>query len=412
MKPINPIQKSAASIVRRLFDEGYIAYFAGGWVRDYLLGNLSEEIDIATSATPQKIMSLFPKTIPVGVAFGVVIVVFEGHHFEVSTFRKDHPYVDGRHPEGVDFSTPEKDALRRDFTINGMFFDPLSETLYDYVEGEADLKKGVIRAIGDATKRFEEDRLRMIRGVRFATRFGFKIDPSTEKAILDHASTLFPAVSIERIWQELVKMNNNKHFAMSLLTMHRLKLLEVIFPDLKDVSMKEMEKRISFFPYFPLQTPTILYLLDLFPEASLEKCVWLCHYLKTSTKEVKLVTFFKQAETLFKAPHDLFTWAHFYAHKEASLFLQIHEAKLGVDDRILFAKEHEKRQKELASPIKRIEEHKPVVSSHHLLKQGIKPSVEMGLLLKEAEKIAINEDLHHASDVMDILKKSPHWPKK
>jgi poly(A) polymerase len=151
------LQSVATEICKTLLDHGYIAYFAGGWVRDLLLGRQTDEIDIATSAPPYIIQELFPKTIPVGIAFGVVIVVKEGINFEVTTFRKDHIYIDGRHPTGIDFSTPKKDAERRDFTINGMFYDPLTQTIYDYIGGQEDLKNGIIRAIGNAHERFLED---------------------------------------------------------------------------------------------------------------------------------------------------------------------------------------------------------------------------------------------------------------
>jgi len=125
----------ARAIVTKLVRTGYIAYFAGGWVRDYVMGHPSEDIDIATNASPAEIMDLFPHTILVGLAFGVVIVVIEGHQFEVATFRKDVGYLDGRHPSGIEMSTPQEDALRRDFTINGMFYDPLEEVIHDFVQG-------------------------------------------------------------------------------------------------------------------------------------------------------------------------------------------------------------------------------------------------------------------------------------
>lgn len=136
-----PTRHIAKSIVQKLVDSGHIAYFAGGWVRDHLLKRESDDIDIATSASVDEVRAVFPKTIPVGVAFGIVIVVEENHHFEVATFRKDRGYVDGRRPMGIDPASPEEDAQRRDFTINGMFYDPLTDKILDYVEGQKDLKK-------------------------------------------------------------------------------------------------------------------------------------------------------------------------------------------------------------------------------------------------------------------------------
>lgn len=187
-----PTRAFATSVVKRLVDAGHIAYFAGGWVRDFLMKHPSDDIDIATSASVEQIQSLFPKTIPVGIAFGIVIVVEQGHQFEVATFRKESGYLDGRRPTNIEPASPEEDSQRRDFTINGMFWDPLQEKLYDYVEGQTDLKKGIIRAIGDPHQRFLEDRLRMIRAARYATRFHFPIEIETRQAILAHPRVFFP----------------------------------------------------------------------------------------------------------------------------------------------------------------------------------------------------------------------------
>lgn len=403
------IIKIATSIIQRLFDEGHTAFFAGGWVRDLLLGLPSDEIDIATSAPPDHIVSLFPKTIPVGIAFGVVIVVEEGVNFEITTFRKDHPYHDGRHPDGVDFSTPEKDAQRRDFTINGMFYDPLTKTLYDFVGGEQDLKRGIIRAIGNPEERFTEDRLRMLRAVRFSTRFEFSLDPATKQAITAHAHTLLPAVSHERIWQELTKMSLSNRFDQAILMLHELHLLEVIFPDLTNISDAELRKKVSFFPYFPIECPLIVYLLELFSDKGIDFLHGLCHFFKTSTADMKLVDFFIKSKALFAASAQPVEWAHFYAHPHASLFLTTSAAKILPPKKQHFLKEHQHRQQILSPHINRIITHHPLVTSAHLLQEGIPPSKKMGSLLREAERIAINQDLHSAEQVLNILKASTLW---
>ena len=147
-------QELALRIVQKLNMAGYTAYFAGGWVRDHVMGRESDDIDIATSASPEKILDLFPRTLVVGLSFGVVIVMMEGHPFEVATFRTDIGYSNGRTPDGILFSSPREDALRRDFTINGMFFDPVEKKIYDYIGGMEDIHKGVIRTIGDPYERF------------------------------------------------------------------------------------------------------------------------------------------------------------------------------------------------------------------------------------------------------------------
>nr|MBA2431960.1 CCA tRNA nucleotidyltransferase [Chthoniobacterales bacterium] len=165
----SPLHAVAARLVRRLRDAGFTAYYAGGSVRDLVRGEQPKDIDIATDARPEQVQKLFARTYAVGAHFGVIVVLEEGLQFEVATFRSDGAYVDGRRPEAVTFSTAEEDAARRDFTINGMFFDPVCEEVIDFVGGRADLEARVIRAIGKPAQRFAEDRLRMLRAVRFAT---------------------------------------------------------------------------------------------------------------------------------------------------------------------------------------------------------------------------------------------------
>lgn len=396
---------AAEEICKTLFDAGFTAYFAGGWVRDYLLGHSSEEIDIATSAPPQIIQQLFPKTIPVGIAFGVVIVVKGGLQFEVSTFRKDHPYQDGRHPLGIDFSTAEKDAQRRDFTINGMFFDPLTQTIYDYVGGKEDLHKKVVRAIGNPHERFAEDRLRMIRAVRFSSRLDFHLDEATATAIKACAPILFPSVSMERIWQELCKMAAYPHFDAALLSLHRLELLGVIFPQLKNTTTEEISSRIAPFAHFPAGTPPMAYLLELFPDLSLESKLALCLYLKTSAQERKLVEFFESSKHVFYQPQtSSYEWAHFYAHPLSDLYLGIEAAKRSPRHRIEFVETHMGRRQLLSPHIHRIQTKAPLVTSAHLSQEGVSPGKKMGSLLKRAEQIAINDNLKHPEEVLQRLK--------
>jgi poly(A) polymerase len=394
------VYEAAQKICKTLFEEGFTAYFAGGWVRDYLLALPTEEIDIATNAPPEVIQRLFPKTIPVGIAFGVVIVVQGDLHFEVSTFRKDHPYTDGRHPDGVDFSTPEKDAMRRDFTINGMFYDPLGKVIYDYVGGQEDLRRQIVRAIGDPRERFAEDRLRMIRAVRFTSRFSFHLDEATAEAIRAYASTLFPSVSIERIWQELNKMAAHPHFDQALIMLHRLGLLGTIFPELRHQTEEEIAKRVAFFPFFPQGAPTIVFLLELFDDWTATEKLRLCLYLKTSAQEKRIVDFFEGAKSLFARSPSLDEWAHFYAHPLSTLYLEIEKVKRPAE-----AKEHLQRYHQLSIPIHRIQNKTPLVTAVHLLKMGIDPGEKMGFLLKRAERIAIQENLHTPEDVLKRLQK-------
>jgi poly(A) polymerase len=405
----------ATSIVKKLTDAGHTAYFAGGWVRDYLLQHPSDDIDIATSASVEEIQSLFPKTVPVGIAFGIVVVIEGGHSFEVATFRKESGYLDGRRPTTVTSATPEEDAKRRDFTINGMFWDPLNKVLYDYVGGQEDLKQQVIRAIGDPHERFLEDRLRMMRAVRYSTRFHFPIELSTKQAILSHAESLFPSVAMERVWQEFKKMAQFAHFDRSLLSLHELNLLPTIFPKLRGVSLEEIGRRLKPLSLFPPQSPPIAELIELFPQPSLEELFELCDYLKLSRSEKECVNSLHRAEQLLSMPPEWqlnlepAEWAHFYADPYAALALRIKAAHLPEKERDSFLSSHEMRRVRLQNAIHRIQQHTPVVRAEHLIQEGISPGKRMGILLKEAERIAVREGLETAAEVISLLKKSSLW---
>jgi putative nucleotidyltransferase with HDIG domain len=193
------------------------------------------DIDIATSATPQTVRALFEHVIPVGEHFGVEIVMRDGIPFEVATFRKDLGASDGRHPDSVQFADEKEDALRRDFTINGMFFDPLSDTVLDYVDGRIDIEKGVVRAIGEAGQRFAEDYLRMIRALRFAARFGFAIEEHTWAALRANAAGI-SRISAERIFTELDKILCGPHADGALALLHESGLLAIILPEVEALS--------------------------------------------------------------------------------------------------------------------------------------------------------------------------------
>jgi len=238
--------KSAATdIARRLQQAGHTAYFAGGCVRDELLGLDPHDYDIATSAKPSEVQKLFPHTQAVGAHFGVILVMEHGRAFEVATFRSDHEYVDGRRPEMVTFSTPEEDAERRDFTVNGMFHDPVADKFIDFVGGQADLKSKTLRAIGDPVARFREDKLRLLRAVRFAARFGYDIDPATWDAIKAHAADIH-AVSAERIREELVKILAHPNRVRGFDLLDQSGLLKEVLPEIE--KLKGCEQPAQFHP--------------------------------------------------------------------------------------------------------------------------------------------------------------------
>jgi len=406
---------AAKQVVHILAKAGFTAYFAGGWVRDFLLNHPSDDIDIVSSASTKQIQELFPHTIPVGIAFGIVIVVHEHHHFEVATFRQESGYLDGRRPTSISSSSPQEDAQRRDFTINGMFWDPIEEKLYDFVKGQEDLQAKVIRAIGDPDERFLEDRLRMMRAVRYATRFGFKIARDTELAIMAHAHNLLPSVAIERIWQEFKKMSHFDRFDQGLIELHRLKLLPVIFPQLQGVSSEEIQERIASTRDLPIDTPPIAELIELFPHETISSIIELCDYLKLSREDRELALFLHQTRELFAMPEDWqsrledIEWVKWYSHPHATLGLTWAASHIPFSKREEFIKVHEHRQEKLSNFIQRAKNKNPVVRSEHLKQAGIKPSKQMGELLIEAEKLSIQLKLENPEAVIAILKKSPLW---
>ncbi len=253
-------EANARTICATLRAAGHRALFAGGCVRDRLRGVTPKDFDIATSAGPDVVLELFPKTIAVGVAFGVVIVVMEGEHFEVATFRKDGPYLDGRRPSHVAFTDEIEDAERRDFTINALFFDPESDTVLDYVGGQQDLRDQVVRCVGDARARFGEDHLRLLRAVRFAARFGFSLDEATRSAVIDCGADILKT-SPERIREELVKMLTEGYGDESLRLLDTTGLLSHVLPDVD--AMKGVEQPEEFHPEGDVFVHTLLLIKNL-----------------------------------------------------------------------------------------------------------------------------------------------------
>lgn len=236
----------ALAVVRRLREAGHAAYFAGGCVRDLLLGSVPKDYDVATDAPPQRVRELFSNTQAVGAAFGVILVRIRGSQIEVATFRAEGGYDDGRHPTQVHFTTAQEDAKRRDFTINGLFLDPLTDQVIDYVGGQDDLKARRLRAIGNPSDRFEEDSLRLLRAVRFSARLGFEIEPKTAAAIAEHAPQL-KRISPERIAEELRIMLTPATRAAAWRMLWELKLIDTLYRFLKVPRRAQDASRPLFF---------------------------------------------------------------------------------------------------------------------------------------------------------------------
>lgn len=260
----------AISVVKRLQDAGHEALWAGGCVRDELMGLVPKDYDVATSARPEEVQKLFRRTVAVGVSFGVVEVLGprqdgEFLKVQVATFRTDAGYSDGRRPDQVVFSSAREDALRRDFTVNGMFFDPIKQQLLDYVGGQADLQNRVLRAIGDPRVRFEEDKLRLLRAVRVATRFDLALEPATAAAIKSMADQL-PIVSAERIAEELRQLLVHPRRTRGLNLLYELGLVKPILPEL--LPMKGFPQGPPAAPVCDLWDHVMTVLVKLGPEPS------------------------------------------------------------------------------------------------------------------------------------------------
>ncbi|HTD13612.1 MAG TPA: CCA tRNA nucleotidyltransferase [Chthoniobacterales bacterium] len=251
----------ASKLVRRLRKSGFIAYFAGGCVRDALLRKQPKDIDIATDAEPDDVQKLFARTVAVGAKFGVVRVLEGGSEFEVATFRSDGVYLDGRRPVTVTFSSPEEDAKRRDFTINGMFYDPVADQVVDFVDGKSDLEHRLVRAIGDPSERFSEDHLRLLRAVRFAAALDFEIEPATWKAVTEKAHQI-RTVSQERIRDELMKIMADPHRVRGLDLLDQSGLLKNILPEVS--RLHDCEQPPQFHPEGDVYVHTRL-MLSLLP---------------------------------------------------------------------------------------------------------------------------------------------------
>lgn len=280
-------RQAAINIVRQLSRNGYEALLAGGCVRDMLISRKANDYDVATSARPEEVMKIFKRTLKVGAKFGVVIVLTEGQQVEVATFRSETGYADGRHPGVVNFASAAEDAGRRDFTINGMFYDPVEEKIVDYVDGHKDLRKKIIRTIGRPEERFGEDYLRMLRAVRFSTQLGFRIEPKTWSAVCKNAEKI-TKISGERIAMELegILVSPNRSAGASMLV--KSGLAEEIFPGFAG---KQAESAIRILSRLREKVGFALALSGFFAGCETEFAVESCLVLKLSTNLNKHIKF-------------------------------------------------------------------------------------------------------------------------
>jgi poly(A) polymerase len=254
-------RQNAEEIVRLLKQSGYEAYFVGGCVRDFILGDVPGDYDIVTSAHPDQVMTIFPHTVAIGAKFGVVAVIVDHHSYEVATFRSDDIYEDGRHPSQVHFSSAREDVSRRDFTVNGLLMDPLTNEIVDYVNGRADIEKKIIRTIGEPDSRFNEDFLRMLRAIRFTANLGFAIEHDTQKAIERNAGKI-KQISAERLQEELGKILTRGGSRTGFELMINTGILRKILPEID--KLKGVEQPPRFHPEGDVWQHT-LNMLELLP---------------------------------------------------------------------------------------------------------------------------------------------------
>ena len=293
-------RRAAELVARRLRHKGFEAVFAGGCVRDILLGLEPQDYDVATDAAPKQVRSLFKKTIPIGERFGVITVMEFGPKVEVTTFRSEGVYTDGRRPNGVRFVSAKEDALRRDFTINALLMDPDTEEVIDYVDGRADMERKVLRAVGGPRERFGEDHLRLLRAVRFAARLGYEIEPGTREAIVEMAERVV-SVSGERVRNELERIIVDPSRARGMRLMDELGLLGHVLPEvdaMKGVPNFRAPVETDVFEHTLevlglLETPSFVLALGALlhdvgkPRAEVSRCV--CERLRTSAEEREAV---------------------------------------------------------------------------------------------------------------------------
>jgi tRNA nucleotidyltransferase/poly(A) polymerase len=305
-------RRFAAEVVRRLREAGFEAYWAGGCVRDQLLGRTPKDYDVATNAVPDQVRALFGRrrTLAIGAAFGVIAVIGPkpAGTVEVTTFRRDAPYSDGRHPDSVAFSSPEEDASRRDFTINGLFYDPVEERVIDFIGGQADLAARRIRAIGNARHRFAEDKLRMLRAARFTATFGFALDEEARAAVAEMAAEIH-VVSPERIAMEMRRLLSDPSRAVGVQLMIETRLAAEVLPEIvphDDAQQQRLDATLELLARlggecaFPLALAALLHLW-----VDARGATAVCQRWKLSNKETDRVAWLVANHTALRGAREM-----------------------------------------------------------------------------------------------------------
>lgn len=367
-------------IAQNLSSHGHLAYLAGGAVRDVLRGSEPKDFDIATDASPEDIQKIFKKTIAVGASFGVIVVVENGHSFEVSTFRAEGEYVDGRRPSSVDFCTPEKDALRRDFTINALFFDISKGEVRDFVGGKKDITDKVIRCVGDAEKRFNEDHLRILRAFRFESQLGFKIEEKTLAAAIKHKEKV-ALVSAERKREELEKLLLGDEAPRAIEKIYDLGVLSQIAPEISvhwQGNIAGKAKTLLLLSSSPLrlqsEQATLFKWIALFislPQAPLDKSLKALKFSNADfSKITKTVDYVSKFNSILK--ERLGIQREIFSSEEGQLTLSIVEKTGEIEKSVI------QKLQSLAAPLPQ-----PLLNGEDLKKLGFTSGPTMGQALRE-----------------------------
>ena len=374
-------KQAAIKIIKRLRRNGFQALLAGGCVRDMLLGQRAKDYDVATDAQPKEVIGLFRRTLKVGAKFGVIIVLVEDRQVEVATFRTEADYTDGRHPGAVKFANAAEDASRRDFTINGMFYDPLQKEVIDYVDGQADLRAKIVRTIGRPAERFSEDYLRMLRAVRFSTQLGFAIEPLTWSAICSNARNI-AQISGERISIELEGILANPNRSLGASMLFDSGLADAVFPGLSCQHRKtaieilgQLRKKVDF------ALSLACFLAGCQTEFAIEKC----RVLKLSRSQTKHIKFLlanrgKLLDERMSLAGLKKILAEPYFHDLYELQRAIQKAKGGGRESTAALVNLRKRIKALGDVELRP---KPLLNGHDLIRLGAVPGPGLGQLAEE-----------------------------
>ena len=299
-KRSHSLREAACSIVSQLQGRGHQALFAGGCVRDTLMGRQPSDYDVATSAPPETVIGLFKRTQKVGAAFGVVLVRIGRHSIEVATFRRDASYADGRHPTAVEFTDAREDATRRDFTINGIFLDPITGQVIDYVGGRADIEARLVRAIGEPSHRFAEDHLRLLRAIRFAARLDFQIEPATWRAMQEHAAHI-AKISPERIREELEAILADQSRARGFQEMCASGLMNYLWPG-SDLVAAQQERTLSTLRGLPSDARFELALAVLLSNLAPDQIAGVCDALRCSNLTKRRVAWLRRNQDSLLQP--------------------------------------------------------------------------------------------------------------